>query len=232
MPEKTRIVGKGSDHERLQEYRPPQQARKRIVELNVQLYNCETLGTTPLEEYQQNNHECWVVQILSDNESQVSNIRQEKCPTNAIKKFRKHETVTLIRLKQTVKTNTMDDEHNENMEETFKKAEKDFALDLPMLVDETVRDVKILSAIAALEKDQPEDIFYPYRPHRSHPTTPLGLMFYNDKIVISEAMRTTIIAMLHQGHPSAAKMDQSAEAFWWPGIYKESRKLLQLQSLR
>ena len=122
--EKTRIVGKGSNHERLQEYRPPQQARKRIVELNVQMYNrffhyCETLGTTPLKEYQQNNHESWVVQNLSDNESQVSNIRQEKCPTNAMKKFRKHETVNLIRLKQTAKTNTMDDEHNENTEETI-----------------------------------------------------------------------------------------------------------------
>ena len=80
---------------------------------------CGTVGTTPLKEYQQNNHESWVVQNLSDNESQVSNISQEKCPTNAIKKFRKHETVNLVRLKQTVKTNTMDDEHNENTEETI-----------------------------------------------------------------------------------------------------------------
>ena len=30
-------------------------------------------------------------------------------------------------------------------------------------------------------------------------------------------MRTTIIAMLHQGHTSAAKMDRLAEASWWPG---------------
>ena len=103
-PEKTRIVGKGSDHERLQEFRPPQQARKRVVDLNIQMYKrffhyCETLETTPLKEYQQNNHEFWVVQNLSDNKSQVSNIRQGKCPTNAFKKFRKHETVNLIRLK-------------------------------------------------------------------------------------------------------------------------------------
>ena len=61
-PDKTSIVGKGSDHERLQEYRPPQQARKLIVELNRQMYNrffhyCETLEITPLKEYQQNNHE-------------------------------------------------------------------------------------------------------------------------------------------------------------------------------
>ena len=115
-------------------------------------------------------------------------------------------------------------EHNENTEETIKRAENDFALDLPMLVDETARDVKILSAIAALEKNQPEDLFYPYHPHRNHLTTRIGLMFYNDKIVIPEAMRTTIIAMLHQGHPSAAKMDQSAAAFWWPGFYQEIRE--------
>ena len=38
-------------------------------------------------------------------------------------------------------------------------------------------------------------------------------------------MRTTITVMLHQGHTSAAKMDQLAEAFWWPGTGKYRRKL-------
>ena len=223
-----RIVGKGTDNERLQEYRPSQQVRKRIVELNVQIYNrffkfCDTLGTTPLKEFQQNNYESWITQS-SDTESQTSNVRQEKCPTNAIKKFRKHETKNLIRLKQTVKTNTLDDEQNERTEETIKKAEKDFALDLPMLVEETARDTKILNAITAVEKNQIEEIFYPYRPHRHHLTTRFGLLFYNDKIVIPEAMRSTIIAMLHQGHPSATKMDQSSAAFWWPGLYRKIKR--------
>ena len=112
----------------------------------------ETRGTTPFKEFQQNNHESWIVQNSSDTEIQTSNVRQEKCPTNAIKMFRKHETVNLIRLKQTLKTNTLDDEHTERTEETIKKAEKDFALDLPMLVEETARDVKILSAITAFER--------------------------------------------------------------------------------
>ena len=34
-------------------------------------------------------------------------------------------------------------------------------------------------------------------------------------------MRTTIIAMLHQGQTSAAKMDQLPEAFWWPGMHRQ-----------
>ena len=37
-------------------------------------------------------------------------------------------------------------------------------------------------------------------------------------------MRTTVIAMLHQGHSSATKMDQLATAFWWPSIYQEIRE--------
>ena len=228
-PEKTRIVGRGTDNERIQEYRPSQLVRKRIVELNIQMYNrffsyCETLGTTPLEDFQQNNQKSWIVQNSPDTESQTSNVRQEKCPTNAIKKFRKHETVNLIRLIQTVKTNTLDDEHNERTEETIKRAEKDFALNLSMLVEETARDVKILSAITAIERYQTEKFFYTYRQHRHHLTTRFCLLFYNDKIVIPEAMRTTIIAMFHQGHPSATKMDQSAAAFWWPGLYREIRE--------
>ena len=34
-------------------------------------------------------------------------------------------------------------------------------------------------------------------------------------------MRTTVIAMLHHGHTSAAKMKQLSEAFWWPGMHRE-----------
>ena len=130
-----------------------------------------------------------------------------------LKKFKKHETVNLIRLKQTVKAKTMETDHRERTAETIKKVEKDCALDLPSLVAETARDEKILNAIAAIEKDHLESIFHPYRPHQSHLTTRFGLLFYNDKIVVPEAMRTTIIAMLHQGHPSTTKMNQSAEAF-------------------
>ena len=64
-PDRTRIVGKGKESERIQKYRPNQASRKRIVELNVEICNrffhfCETIGTTPLLEYQQNNNESWL----------------------------------------------------------------------------------------------------------------------------------------------------------------------------
>ena len=48
-PDKTRIVGKGKDNEGIQEYRPSQIGRKRLVELNNEIldqffYYCENLS--------------------------------------------------------------------------------------------------------------------------------------------------------------------------------------------
>ena len=228
-PDKKRIVGKDKDSERIQEYRPSQTGRKRIFELNIEIYNCffhycETLGSTHLPEFQQNNYESWINNNQSDGESRASRTKQDKCPTNTLKKLRKHETVNLIRLTLTAKINTLDPNQNEGTTETIKRAGKDFSLDLPLLVDETAQDGKILNAISAIEKDQLESIFYPYRPHRLHLSTRFRLLFYNNKIVIPENLRTTIIAMLHQGHTSTAKMDQLAEAFCLPGIHRETQQ--------
>ena len=62
QPNRTRIVGKGSENERLQQYRPSQQVRKEIERINIMIYNrffhyCESLGTTPLSEFNENIHE-------------------------------------------------------------------------------------------------------------------------------------------------------------------------------
>ena len=167
-------MGKGRESERIQEYRPNQAGRKRIAELNIEIYirffqYCKTLGTTPLQEFQQNNNESWINNNQSDGESQISRAKQDKCPTNALRRFRKHETVNLIRLKQTAKMNTLNTEQNEKTAEVIKKSEKDFALDLPLLLDETAQDVKILNTIAAIEKQQLENIFLPIPPASTTP---------------------------------------------------------------
>ena len=150
------MVGKGKDNERIQEHRPSQIDRKRIVELNIEIYNrffhyCETLGTTPLQGFQQNNYESWINSNQSDGENQISRMKQDKAPTNALKKFHKHETGNLIRLKQSATINTLNPDQNERTTDVIKKVEKDFSLDLSLLVDETARDIKILNAIAAIE---------------------------------------------------------------------------------
>ena len=47
---------------------------------------------------------------------------------------------------------------------------------------------------------------------------------FNDKIVIPEAMRTPVIAMLHQRHVAVTKIDKAAKAFWWTGLHRDLRE--------
>ena len=79
QPNKTRIVGKGGENERILDYRPTQQERKEIERINILIYNrffnyCETIGTTPLKEFNENMHVSWISNP-SDNESQVSHLK-------------------------------------------------------------------------------------------------------------------------------------------------------------
>ena len=146
---------------------------------------------------------------------------KRKIPPSALKKFLNNETVSLILLRQRAKLNTIEAEENEKTTEAIQNAEKKFAFELTLLVEETARDVKILSAIATIKADQADNTFYPYQPHRSHLTTRFAMLFYNDRIVIHEVMRTSVVAMLHHGHGAADKMEKASEAFWWPGVYLE-----------
>ena len=132
----------------------------------------------------------------------------EKCPNKG---------VNLIHLKQTAKQNTLQDEQNEKHQKAIMKAEKVFSYGLAATSGRKSKRHEILDEIIALETGQSDSFFYHYRPHRENLTTRFGSLFYNDQIVIPEAMRSTPIAMLHQEHVSTNKMDQSAEAFWWPG---------------
>ena len=82
QPNKTRIVGKGGENERILDYHPTQQERKEIERINILIYNrffnfCETIGTTPLKEFNENMHES-LISNPSDNESQVSHLKTEK----------------------------------------------------------------------------------------------------------------------------------------------------------
>ena len=117
QPNRTRIVGKGSKNERLQQFRPSQQDRKEIERIIIMIYNrffhyCKSLGTTPLREFNEKIHESWI-NASSDSESQISHVKTEICPTNILRKFKKHESVNLIRLKQTAKQNTVPENRNE-----------------------------------------------------------------------------------------------------------------------
>ena len=96
---------------------------------------------------------------MSDGKNQASHVKKDKCPTDAPRKFRRYESVNLIRMKQTAKLITKSVTNNAKTGEPIKRAKKDSSINLNFLVDETARDVKILNAISAMEADRIDDIF-------------------------------------------------------------------------
>ena len=93
-----------------------------------------------------------------------------------------------------------------------------------MLAYESSIDEQIKRTITALEDDRPTTIRPPLHIHSPHLNTRFGLLFYNDKIVIPEHIRNSVLAILHQEHVSITTMEDGAEAFWWPGIYRDIRE--------
>ena len=203
--------------------------RKAVAHINSQIYEgyaryCESFGSTPqIKVMRHNSQLLQEIDSDSDDYSVTHNSRSEKCAMAILKKFSKFETVNFIKMRQYAKTNSLSDDLNERTGERIKKAERDFALDLNLLANESAKDSKIMGTISAIENERPELIFNPYRNHQSHLITRFGLLFYNDRIVIPENIRGMMVSMLHQGHAATTKMELAAESVWWPGIYKDIR---------
>ena len=55
-------------------------------------------------------------------------------------------------------------------------------------------------------------------------STRFGLIFYEDNIIIPKTLRTTIITLLHKGHPAINKMNLAAKGVWWPRLTEQIQK--------
>ena len=82
----------------------------------------------------------------------------DKCPEE-LEKARERESNPAQR---TAKLNSLEKEQNEKTTEAIQRAEKNFALDFPLLVDETAVDLKSFHTISAFETDRIDNIFYRY----------------------------------------------------------------------
>ena len=126
--QRTRIVGKGyRDNERVQEYRPIQEGRKQMEKLNILIYNkffdyCDIIGTTQLQVFPQNNRESWLNNV-TEGYGQDSYVKQDKCPTDVLRMFRRHAGINSVRLKQTTKLICMA-ESTMSRRQAIKKIEK------------------------------------------------------------------------------------------------------------
>ena len=81
---------------------------------------------------------------------------------------------------------------------------------------ETTNDPNLLKTLVCLERQQHGMIPDEYQTHRRKLSSRFGLVFMADRIIVSKNFRTTVISLLHKGHPAINKMTLAARHLWWP----------------
>ena len=108
--------------------------------------------------------------------------------------------------------------------QAVKETERNLSTDLQLLMNETTNDPTLLKTLVCLERQQHEQIPDEYLPHKKKLSTRFGLVFIEDKIIVPKNLRTTIISLLHKGHPANNKMTTAARQFWWPKMTEAIQK--------
>ena len=103
-------------------------------------------------------------------------------------------------------------------ENSVRETENDFATDLQLLKTETKNDPKLLKTLVCLERKQYDNIPEEYNQYKRKLSTRYGLVFFEEIIIVPTNLRTTVITLLHKGHPAINKMTMAAKPFWWPKL--------------
>ena len=91
-------------------------------------------------------------------------------------------------------------------------------------MNETTNDPTLLKTLVCQERQQQDQIPDEYQPHKMKLSSRFGLVFIDDKIIVPQNLRTTIIRLLHKGHPAINKMTTAARQFWWPKMTEAIQK--------
>ena len=104
------------------------------------------------------------------------------------------------------------------------ETEKNFSTDLQLLMTETTNDPILLKTLVCLERQQQEMIPDEYQMVRRKLSSRFGLVFMEDRIRVPKNLRTTVISLLHKGHPAINKMTLAARHFLWPKMTEAIQK--------
>ena len=116
------------------------------------------------------------------------------------------------------------EENNWDLTQAVRETERNFSTDLQLLMNETTNDPTLLKTLVCLERQQHDQIPDEYLPHKKKLLSRFGLVFIEDKIIVPKNLRTTIISLLHKGHPAINKMTAAARRFLWPKMTEAIQK--------
>ena len=106
-------------------------------------------------------------------------------------------------------------------EDTIKKAEFEFMLDLKTLISKTAIDPELTRVRASMRREDRDTTPDGYRPAFDKLSIRLGLVFMDDQIVVPIDLRRRLLDILHFGHAGMTKMTAEAKIFWWPDINRD-----------
>ena len=135
--------------------------------------------------------------------------------------FKRYLGATGVRYINTGKASKIQTSSDWDLEETVRQVVQNFATDLKTIAGETTNDEKLLKTLVCIEQKTMEQIPEEYKGYTKHLSTRFGVVFYDDKIIIPQTLRRTIITLLHKGHAAINKMSAAAKPFWWPKLKKE-----------
>ena len=153
----------------------------------------------------------------SEGESQV--IRGDNLPIVDLKNYNTEgKEAHYVQINQIIGAIT---EGKKLAEETIKKAEMDFMMDLKSLIAKSATDAELNRIKLALNREDHSMAPENYRQYFENISSKWGLYFLNDRIIVPTELRKKLLDTLHFGHAGTTKMTAEAKIFWWPNINKD-----------
>ena len=103
-------------------------------------------------------------------------------------------------------------------EDTIKKAEFEFMMDLKTLIARTAIDPELTKVRISMRREDREATPEGYKPVFEKLSIRWGFIFMDDQIVVPVDFRKRLLDILHFGHAGLTKMTAEAKIFWWPNI--------------
>ena len=103
-------------------------------------------------------------------------------------------------------------------EDTIKKAEFEFMMDLKTLIARTAIDPELTRVRISMRREDREATPEGYKQVFGKLSIRWGLIFMDDQIVVPVDLRRRLLDILHFGHAGLTKMTAEAKIFWWPNV--------------
>ena len=153
----------------------------------------------------------------SEGESQV--IRGDNFPIVDLKSYNTDgKEIQLIQINQVIEKITGE---KKSTEDTIKRAEFNFMLDLKTLIAKSSTDAELNRVRDAMRRGEKNTALDQYRNVFEKLNNRRGLTLNDHRIVIPTELRKKLLDTLHFGHAGATKITAGAKIFWWSNMLKE-----------